>query len=143
MSLQLTCSYVSINHFEVFLLIRFLNYPLAWYDYDLVQYQNERVDTELEKSFVERKQHIAEHGRTDTSEHLKHKDGSKVEPAWQKTVKGKKTSDYYSKLQELETDQLLKETKLREESHQFAIPGEKIVNSSMSKGMAQKYEQSL
>lgn len=113
---------------------------LAWYDYDLVQYQNERVESEAEKSYVERKEKLTEQGSTGQ---LKGKSGAKVEPEWQKTVKGKKTSDYYNKLQTLETDQLLRETKLREESHQFAIPGEKIVNSSMSKGMAQKYEQSL
>lgn len=123
--------------------IRLINHSLAWYDYDLVQYQTERAETELEKSFDDRKQYIAEHGRSNTSEHLKNKQGQRIEPEWQQTVKGKKTSDYYNKLQELETDQLLRETKLREESHQFAIPGEKIVNSSMSKGMAQKYEQSL
>lgn len=65
-----------------------------------------------------------------------------MEPAWTQAVKDKKTGDYYNKLQELETDQLLRETKLREESHQFAIPGEKVV-SSMAKGMASKYEQNL
>ena len=36
-----------------------------------------------------------------------------------------------------------KEVKLRETSHQFAIPGEKIVKSSMAKGMAQSYETKL
>lgn len=97
----------------------------------------------MEKTFVEQKEFKAKHGRSDTSAHLKNKSGTKVEPEWQQAVKGKKTSDYYNKLQNLETDQLLRETKLREESHQFAIPGEKIVNSSMAKGMAQKYEQSL
>lgn len=65
------------------------------------------------------------------------------QPEWQQAVKGKKTDDYYSKIQQLENDQILRETKLREESHQFAIPGQKIINSSMAKGMAQKYEDSL
>lgn len=115
----------------------------AWYDYDLVQYQNERLDTELEKTFEDRKQHIAEHGQTVTGEHLKSKADTKVQPEWQKTVKGKKTADYYNKLQTLETDQLLRETKLREESHQHTIPGEKITTGSVSKGMASKYEQKL
>lgn len=82
-------------------------------------------------------------GREIIAEHLKQKIPQKKEPAWTQAVKEKKTGDYYNKLQELETDQLLRETKLREESHQFAIPGEKIVNSSMAKGMASKYEQNL
>lgn len=115
----------------------------AWYDYDLVQYQNERAETELEKTFEERKQYIAEHGQTVTGEHLKQKVDGKVQPEWQQAVKGKKTADYYSKLQSLDTDQLLRETKLREESHQLAIPGEKIATSSVAKGMASKYEQKL
>lgn len=82
-------------------------------------------------------------GREIIAEHLKQKIPQKQVPAWTQAVKDKKTGEYYNKLQELETDQLLRETKLREESHQFAIPGEKIVNSSMAKGMASKYEQSL
>lgn len=78
-----------------------------------------------------------------TSEHLKQKVDGKVHPEWQQAVKGKKTADYYSKLQSLDTDQLLRETKLREESHQLSIPGEKIATSSVAKGMASKYEQKL
>nr|CAD7427117.1 unnamed protein product [Timema monikensis] len=35
------------------------------------------------------------------------------------------------------------ETRLRESTHQFAIPGEKIVASSVAKVMAQSYEQKL
>lgn len=48
----------------------------------------------------------------------------------------------YSAFQ-LEDSQMTKEVKLRETSHQFAIPGEKIVKSSMTKGMAQSYETKL
>lgn len=62
---------------------------------------------------------------------------------WQQAVKSKKGEDYYNKLQELENEQVVKESRLREASHQFAIPGEKIVHSSMAKGMAQKYEDTL
>jgi hypothetical protein len=43
----------------------------------------------------------------------------------------------------LEDNVVHKEVKLREASHQFAIPGEKIVKSSMAKGMAQSYETKL
>lgn len=76
-------------------------------------------------------------------EHLKTKIEKKEDTEWQQVVKGKKNEDYYSKLQEVEQEQRLRETKLREESHQFAIPGQKVVNSSMAKGMAQKYQDSL
>lgn len=44
---------------------------------------------------------------------------------------------------QLEDSQVSKEIKFRESSHQFAIPGEKIVKSSMTKGMAQSYETKL
>lgn len=134
---------IKTRTFENVIITTIYIWATAWYDYDLVQYQSERAETELEKTFEDRKQYIAEHGQTATGEHLKPKAESKVQPEWQQAVKGKKTADYYNKLQNLETDQLLRETKLREESHQFAIPGDKIVNSSMAKGMAQKYEQSL
>lgn len=43
----------------------------------------------------------------------------------------------------LEEEQVLKEARLRESSHQFAIPGDKVVANSMAKGMAQKYQESL
>lgn len=65
------------------------------------------------------------------------------ETEWQKTVKTKKNEDYYHKLSNLEEDQLLKESRLRESSHQYAIPGEKVVSNSIAKGMAQKYQETL
>lgn len=118
--------------------------PPAWYDYDLVAYQKERCVTDLEKTFDERSQHIQEHGGIDlNAEHLKKKHVKSDGPEWQKTVKGKKTSDYYSKLQELETDQLLKEQRVREQNHQYAIPGETVGKTSLAKGMASQYETSL
>lgn len=87
---------------------------------------------------------MAEQGGAKQADHFsKQKPDVKEVPEWQKTVKEKKTDGYYNKLQELEQDQLLRETKLREESHQFAIPGEKVVNKSMTKGMAQKYEEQM
>lgn len=58
-------------------------------------------------------------------------------------MKNKKNEDYYNKLMNLEEEQMLKETRLRETSHQFAIPGDKIVADSVAKGMAQKYEENL
>ena len=35
---------------------------------------------------------------------------------------------------------MTKEVKMREQSRQYAIPGDKIVKNSMAKGMAQSYE---
>jgi titin len=37
----------------------------------------------------------------------------------------------------------MKECKIREQSHQFAIPGEKVKQSSLAKGMAACYEEKL
>lgn len=44
---------------------------------------------------------------------------------------------------QLEEEQVVKETRLREASHQFAIPGEKVVQKSLARGMADSYETSL
>lgn len=117
----------------------------AWYDNELVSYQKERKETELEKTFEDRRQYLAEQGTVNIiGQHFtKTKQDVKEVTDWQKNVQQKKSENFYSKLQELETDQLLRETKLREESHQFAIPGEKIVNKSMAQGMAQKYQEQL
>lgn len=77
------------------------------------------------------------------SEHLRPKIIKEQETEWQKNVKHKKSEDYYSKLTSLENEQIVKEQKNREQSHQFAIPGEKIVTGSVTKGMAQSYEDTL
>lgn len=127
-------------------LLSFANFdsPLAWYDYDLVAYQKERTVTDLEKTFDERNQHIQEHGGIDLNAvHLKPKDVRKDQPDWQKTVKGKKNQDYYNKLQELDTEQLLKEQRTREKNHQYAIPGETVGKTSLAMGMASQYESQL
>lgn len=111
----------------------------------MTQYQKDRAENELEKTFEDRRQYLAEQGGINAKygEHLKPKLDRKEDTEWQQVVKGKKNEDYYNKLQGIEQEQLLKETKLREESHQFAIPGQKVVNSSMAKGMAQKYQENL
>lgn len=95
--------------------------------------------------FEERKQYLADQGGVDlkTVEHLKPKILKAPQTEWQKLVKSKKTENYYNKIQEVETEQLLRETKLREETHQYAIPGQKVVSSSVAKGMAQDYEENL
>lgn len=98
----------------------------------------------MEKTFEERRHYLAEQGGINVGEHLKPKQDVKHVPEWQQTVKQKKNEEYYNKLQELETDQLLRETKLREERHQLAIPGDKIVsNTSTAKGLAQRYQDQL
>lgn len=112
----------------------------------MVSYQKDRHETELEKTFEDRRQYLAEQGSTNAAQQFKQtKQEVKQVPDWQKSVQQKKTGDYYNKLQELETDQLLRETKLREaaRSHQFAIPGEQTVNKSLAQGMAQKYQEQL
>lgn len=120
-------------------------YPSAWYDYDLVAYQKERNVTDLEKTFDERSQHIQEHGGIDLNAvHLKPKDIRPDQPDWQKTVKTKKNQDYYSKLQELETEQLLKEQRTRDKNHQYTSAGDSLGQStSLAKGMASQYENQL
>lgn len=117
---------------------------IAWYDSDLVVYQKDRKETELEKTFEDRRQQLSEQGGIKINEHfIKQKQEAKEAPEWQTTVKQKKTNEYYKNLQELETDQLLRETKLREESHQKTIPGEKMGHKSSAKGMAQRYQEQL
>lgn len=100
--------------------------------------------TELEKTFEERQHYLKEQGiDLNADHHLKPKSFRGTETEWQKFVKSKKGQEYYNKLQELETDQILKEQRNRDHSHQFAIPGEKVVKSSVTKGMAQLYETQL
>lgn len=92
--------------------------------------------------FDERHQSVSQ-GVEIATEHLAPKVIKEPETEWQKSVKSKKNEDYYNKLMSLEEEQMLKETRLREASHQFAIPGDKVVENSLAKGMAQKYEESL
>lgn len=115
---------------------------VAWYDLELATYQKERQETELEKFFDERNVNLKESGHSYNID-IKPKDFKGSEAEWQHLVKSKKGEEYYNKLQELENSQVTKEFKLREASHQFAIPGEKIVNNTMAKGMAAKYQESL
>lgn len=118
-------------------------YSPAWYDLELAEYQKERSETELERVFDERNTALRESGLHVTGVHAQTKEFKEPDTAWQKSVKGKKGEEYYNKLQELENEQVIKEVRLREQSHQFAIPGEKIVSSSVARGMAQKYQESL
>lgn len=96
----------------------------------------------MERAFDERHQSVSQ-GIEIATEHLAPKVIKEPETEWQKSVKSKKNEDYYNKLMNLEEEQVLKETRLREASHQFAIPGDKVVSHSLAKGMAQKYEESL
>jgi len=110
-----------------------------------VSYQKERFElTDLEKTFDERNQQLQAQGGIDiNAEHLKPKLVKGEQPEWQKQVKGKKNEEYYSKLQELESDQLLKEQRNREQSHQFATLGESSGKTSLARGMASQYESTL
>lgn len=82
-------------------------------------------------------------GVIDHRPELKPKVIKEPDTEWQQTVKKKKSEEYYNKLQELENEQVTKESRLREANRQYAIPGEKITSSSLAKGMAQKYQDSL
>lgn len=116
---------------------------VAWYDNELTQYQRERQDTELERIFDERHKDIQEGNRSLAAVHIQSKTYKEPDTEWQQQVKLKKGEEYFNKLQELESEQVTKELRLREQSHQFAVPGEKIVHSSLAKGMAEKYQESL
>lgn len=116
---------------------------LAWYDLELSQYQKERHETELEKVFDERNTTFRESGMNVSGVHIQPKEFKEEQTEWQKSVKSKKGEEYYNKIQELENEQVTKEIKLRESSHQYAIPGEKIVSSSLARGMAQQYQETL
>lgn len=117
---------------------------IAWYDYDLVGYQKERQDTELEKTFEERERYLKEKGINISDHQLKPKIIRELQTEWQAAVKEKKSNeDYLSKLSVIEQEQILREQKIREQSHQYAIPGEKVLKASQAKDMAAKYEESL
>lgn len=117
-------------------------FQTAWYDADLAQYQRERNETELQKTFQERKEYLAQQDAVEFAPINKPKTKD-ADPEWLQAVKTKKSDEYYGKLQNLENEQVVKECRLREANHQYAIPGEKIVNSTMTKGMASKYEQNM
>lgn len=122
----------------------YLFFFLAWYDLELGAYQGERENTELERIFDERSQvQSISQGATIVTEHLAPKVIKEPETDWQKSVKSKRSEGYFNKLSSLEEEQLLKESRLREASHQFAIPGEKVVSSSIARGMAQQYQDTL
>uniref|UniRef100_A0A1B6D7W5 Ig-like domain-containing protein n=2 Tax=Clastoptera arizonana TaxID=38151 RepID=A0A1B6D7W5_9HEMI len=114
------------------------NSPRPWYDSELSQYQSERQEGELIKVFEDRSNQVHQTGYEIDAAHLKHKIIKEQEPEWTQTVKSKKHDEYYGKLRELEEEQLVKETRLREASHQFAIPGEKV-----TKGMVESYQANL
>ncbi|KAE8746083.1 hypothetical protein FOCC_FOCC007207 [Frankliniella occidentalis] len=118
------------------------NSPRPWYDADLEQYQKERQDTELESFFQERQVQKSQQGEIQFEPRNK-QPSKEPELEWQRTAKEKRGEEYYSKLRELEEEQMLKESHLREKSHQFAIPGDKVVSKSLAKGMAQSYETNL
>lgn len=112
---------------------------VAWYD-ETTQYQ--RTGTELEKTFEER-QVMQRQGVIDHRPELKPKVIKEPETEWQQSVKKKKSEEYYNKLQELEHEQVIKESRFRESTHQYAIPGERVTSTSVAKSMAQKYQDNL
>lgn len=78
-------------------------FVLAWYDSDLVQYQKDLKENELEKVFTERATNVNQSDYSSTiistvGEHLKQKQKSEPKPEWTETVRQKKNDDYYNKL---------------------------------------------
>lgn len=118
-------------------------FVVAWYDLELTGYQKERQDCELEKTFEEREKYLREKGIELPSEGLRPKDIKTEQPEWQKTVKTRKRQDFYKQLEGIEQDQVLKEQRMREQSHQYAIPGDRVSQTTTAKDMASKYEESL
>lgn len=90
-----------------------MSFLIAWYDLELAEYQKERAETELERVFDERNTTLRDSGLHVTGVHVQPKEFKEPETEWQKTVKTKKGEDYYSKIQELENEQVIKEVKLR------------------------------
>ncbi|XP_054275488.1 titin isoform X3 [Macrosteles quadrilineatus] len=115
------------------------NSPRPWYDYELTSYQKERQETELTKVFEER----AQQDKDIILDHLIPKDVGQDQPEWTQAVKQKRGEEYYNKLKELEEEQVVKEARLREASHQFAIPGERVSQKSLARGMADQYESNV
>jgi hypothetical protein len=76
---------------------------LAWYDSDLVQYQRDLQENELEKVFTERATTTQQPDYSGmvisaVGEHMKQKQVTKEKPEWTETVRQKKNEDYYTKL---------------------------------------------
>lgn len=76
---------------------------LAWYDSDLVQYQKDLKENELEKVFTERASNVQQNDYSGmvisaVGEQLKHKQKNEPKPEWTEAVRQKKNEDYYNKL---------------------------------------------
>lgn len=75
---------------------------VAWYDYDLTQYQKERQETELDQVYETRNTTAATHAESGELL-IQKKIHKEPETEWQQSVKKKKGEDYYSKLKEVST----------------------------------------
>ncbi|XP_023947919.2 titin [Bicyclus anynana] len=113
------------------------NAPRPWYD-ETTQFQ--RGETELEKTFEER-QTMQRQGVIDHRPELKPKIVKDGDTEWQQTVKKKKSEEYYNKLQELENEQIVKESRNREGAHQFAAAAPSAPTAA--RAMAQQYQEHL
>ncbi|CAG0878668.1 unnamed protein product [Darwinula stevensoni] len=122
------------------------NSPKPWYDYDLKGYQEERMDSELDRVFEERVNtnlSVVHHAEKDSGEHLMTKVVKEPETEWQKEIKRRKAGALYNSYKELEEDQISKEFRMKEQSakeQQFAIPSQQ---RSLALGLATSYEARL
>lgn len=80
-------------------------------------------------------------GVIDHRPELKPKVVKDAETEWQQTVKKKKSEEYYNKLQELENEQIVKESRHREGAHHFAP--EAPTAPTVARAMAQRYQDHL
>lgn len=79
------------------------NVCLAWYDSDLVQYQRDLKENELEKVFTDRASNVQNVDYSNmiistVGDQMKQKQLNDSKPEWTETVKQKKNEDYYNKL---------------------------------------------
>ncbi|XP_044003588.1 titin isoform X2 [Aphidius gifuensis] len=118
--------------------------PRPWYNIGLDQYQTERNENELERVFDERTQAVMQGGGTSfTTGQIGQKVFKRPETEWQKSVKSKKNENYYNKLGDVEEEQILKESKLRQASHQLSLLQDETESRSLVKHSVKKYDESL
>ncbi|CAG0890532.1 unnamed protein product [Cyprideis torosa] len=118
------------------------NSPKPWYDYELKDYQRDRMEAELDTKFEERVNHnlsVLHHAEKRTGDHLVTKVYHEPETEWQKEVKRRRTQQEFQ-VKMKEDDQVVKENRAREGATQYAIPGQQ---RSLAKDMASSYIKKL
>lgn len=98
----------------------------------------------MERVFDERTQAVMQGGGTSfTTGQIGQKVFKQPETEWQKSVKSKKNDNYYNKLGDVEEEQILKESKLRQASHQLPLLQNETESRPLVKHSVKKYDESL